>query len=117
MEMLRPSGARGVLWQTIGEVRAEEYWKAVPVFGAWAGLAGLDPEVSPSAVLNELPGPDPAAARPPEQRLWRPPVPLQPAEPGVVFRPHARYALPGAGAATVEIHQAVRLHMPHGHLL
>ena len=38
-------------------------------------------------------------------------VPLRPAEPGVMFRPDARYALPEAGEATVEIHQAGRLHM------
>src|SRR5260370_37038004 len=62
MEMLRPSGAQGMLRQTIGEVRADECWKPVPAFGAWAGLAGLDPEVSPSAVVDEPPGPDPAAA-------------------------------------------------------
>jgi len=57
MELVRPSGTRGEIRQAIGEVRAGEYWTPVPAFGAWAGLAVLDPGVAAPVVLNELPGP------------------------------------------------------------
>jgi hypothetical protein len=78
--------------------------------------------VSPEVILTERPDlqvsmPGGTANRSMQRRPWRPPMPLQPSQLDVMFRPGARYTLPGGDAVVVEIAQVGRLRMPSGRLI
>jgi Protein of unknown function (DUF4241) len=124
-EQLEPAGERGGLTDTGGRVPVETLWEPVPRFGAWASLARRDRDQP--AVLTLIQPPDPDAGMrartpglPPEQRPWRPPRPLAPANLDAMFRAGTRLALPlGDEVATVgmDVRELGRLRMPTGRLI
>lgn len=129
--MLLPSGADGVLQQLGQQVQPEDYWIDAPEFGGWARFIGAFPpgvappgcEVSPAAVLDEVPGPV-GEGLPPGQRPWHAPRPLQPAHLDLLFTAGTRFALDTSSfmsdighTVIVEVRPAGTLRMPSGWLI
>jgi uncharacterized protein DUF4241 len=105
--------------QTREQVPPEELTTAVPAFGDWLAMAGLD-EAAPVRTAA-----DPAESAP-VAPPWRPPVPLEPFALAETFTPGTRFALgeqddvdeqDQQDEVVVETHAVGTLRMPSGRLM
>jgi hypothetical protein len=125
VEQLEPAGEGGGLTGSGGSAPVQMLWEPVPRFGGWASLVRRDRAQPAVLTLTQHPDPD-ASARgltpglPAEQRPWRPPRPLAPADLDALFRDGTRFALPlddEVATVTIDVRELGRLRMPTGQLV
>ncbi len=103
----RGGGERAGLLQDYPRFDSDALFRAVPAFGDWAGLAGID-----ATRLRVAPVDAPAAERP-----WRAPEPLRPVGVDDMFRPGLSGEGPDGEAVAVAVVDGGRLVLPTGRLV
>lgn len=120
LEIETRPGPRGGVQVTVQQVSPQTYWCEVPVFGDWRLFAeflpGLGHEVAPNLTFSDTPVTH-GEGLPADQRPWRPPRPLRPAQLDRMFQEGTRYRLGQGAEVVVETQQAGPLRLTSGRLI